>query len=770
MDCCSSTTANNYLDYRHHSMNNNFCYPYTPSMLRSASPYPMATGAGGGGGGGGAGRYGAGIPDGYHHRSGYGAASSSTGGMGGYNDINGGGYDKYYGAGYHHPHHHHHPHHSAAPTMGHGAIGGGYGSSGYYGSYSSSYREYGGYNPYYHHHHHHQSQSPYSRAGLAGMPPGYGSGGAGYLYPGRHMAGSSSNPSAYPPYHLQREHHQYSSFASYANGSNGMTASSYRSNLGSLQTEQSSNGSSSKVQHHHQQQQQQHGYSSSQGFGHNDRAGLAASNTNQTDGAVSNASAGSPSTAATSLFPSSTSVSNGFSTGSSSEYSPLSASYGPADSPQLPLQPPQQSQHHHQQQQGQNDSTAENGGESPTPTSATADYHHPLTDGVGKDSSSRGGGGGSSATTRKPKERKHQRAYGNGQTGNNGTGNGGSESSRTSSPTASVGGAAAAAAAATASSSSSNGGASAPAAVGAVAPASARMKSLDALTNLCWPDGEQFTSKMRKYSNAGGTKSKDTANNRKQDANEVESGVSSSPSRAHNGTGRRTKKLTKQQKEQLKSSDAKDKQTNAGAAVTATPPVENKNITPLPGFQQAFGSTEIGKFSEAFFNSSPTPNDTSTPEHHHHHHHPLHHHQLSEQQPPPSQQHQQQLQLLHHSQRTSTPQQQAHHQLSGGTVEQLLMDSLHSYESDVDTMSPQQQPWDHAVTPGTTMGSLDRLSSYESCHNGGNLSSAAAGYNLQIGTSFHPSYYESSSYSSDHAVDSPLGSYFSEMTCNEFVN
>uniref|UniRef100_A0A182FEX7 Uncharacterized protein n=2 Tax=Anopheles albimanus TaxID=7167 RepID=A0A182FEX7_ANOAL len=277
---------------------------------------------------------------------------------------------------------------------------------------------------------------------------------------------------------------------------------------------------------------------------------------------------------------------------------------------------------------------------------------------------------------------------------------------------------------------------------------------------------------MRKYSNAGGTKSKEAANSRKQDANELDSGVSSSPSR---GTGRRTKKLTKQQKEQLKSADAKDKQTSAGPAVPATPPVENKNITPLPGFQQAFGSTEIGKFSEAFFNSSPTPTtDTSTPEHHHHHH-PLHHHPLSEHQ----QQQQQQHQLLHHSQRTSTPQQQqqqqqqAHHQLSGGTVEQLMMDSLHTYESDVDTLSPQQQQqaWEHTGTSGTTMGSLDRLSSYESCHNGGNISSAAAaGYNLQIGTSFHPSYYESSSYSSDHAVDSPLGSYFSEMTCNEFVN
>ena len=31
-------------------MNGNFCYPYAPSMLRSASPYPLAGGGGGGGG------------------------------------------------------------------------------------------------------------------------------------------------------------------------------------------------------------------------------------------------------------------------------------------------------------------------------------------------------------------------------------------------------------------------------------------------------------------------------------------------------------------------------------------------------------------------------------------------------------------------------------------------------------------------------------------------------------------------------------------------
>lgn len=31
------------------------------------------------------------------------------------------------------------------------------------------------------------------------------------------------------------------------------------------------------------------------------------------------------------------------------------------------------------------------------------------------------------------------------------------------------------------------------------------------------------------------------------------------------------------------------------------------NIIPLPGFQQAFGSTEIGRFSEIFFNTSDSP-------------------------------------------------------------------------------------------------------------------------------------------------------------------
>lgn len=32
-----------------------------------------------------------------------------------------------------------------------------------------------------------------------------------------------------------------------------------------------------------------------------------------------------------------------------------------------------------------------------------------------------------------------------------------------------------------------------------------------------------------------------------------------------------------------------------------------QKITPLPAFQQAFGSTEIGRFSEVFFNAPDSP-------------------------------------------------------------------------------------------------------------------------------------------------------------------
>lgn len=41
-------------------------------------------------------------------------------------------------------------------------------------------------------------------------------------------------------------------------------------------------------------------------------------------------------------------------------------------------------------------------------------------------------------------------------------------------------------------------------------------------------------------------------------------------------------------------------------------PIRNvffQNVTPLPGFQQAFGSTEIGRFSEIFFNAPESPNE-----------------------------------------------------------------------------------------------------------------------------------------------------------------
>jgi hypothetical protein len=33
-----------------------------------------------------------------------------------------------------------------------------------------------------------------------------------------------------------------------------------------------------------------------------------------------------------------------------------------------------------------------------------------------------------------------------------------------------------------------------------------------------------------------------------------------------------------------------------------------QNVTPLPGFLQTFGGTEIGRFSEAFFTTSESPN------------------------------------------------------------------------------------------------------------------------------------------------------------------
>ncbi|XP_058066136.1 AF4/FMR2 family member lilli [Anopheles bellator] len=656
MDCCSSTS---YMDYRHHSMNSNFCYPYAPSMLRSASPYPLAGPVGV------PGRYG---PDtgggGYHRSSALGYASSM-----GYPHE---GYDKYYG-GYHH--------HTGA--SGHGSIGGGYGTSGYYGSYSSSaYREYGGYGHYYGHH---QSQSPYSRGYGAGTT---GAGSAAYLYPGRHYPGSGGLAPQHPGFaradsylyhHPQQrgEQPQYSSFASY-----GSIPTPFRSSLGSGGGATTSDPPSAKSPYS----------TSSPGFpatgsNHLERPVAAASaqpsappsGVNGSSGALDSA-ARSPSSTA-SLFP------NGYSP--SSGYSPLSASYrGPTaadDSPQLPLQPEPDEGDAPQQPHAAAAAAAVRGATEFSPD---------------------GGSPKEARGTRKPKERKLQQQQRGMMYG--GQPNGGRSSS------------------------SAGSRASSPTTAAAAASASARMKSLDALTNLCWPDGEQFSSKMRKYSNASGLKSKDGATSRKQDVNDLELSAAASPSRT-TGTGRRAKKQTKQQKE-LKSSDGKEKQTSS--AVTSVPPVENKNVTPLPGFQQAFGSTEIGKFSEVFFNSSPTPNESSPSQHHHAMHHP-----------------QAQQQQLQHQQRIQQQQQQQQQHHHHGTVQQLVMDSLNAYESDVDTLSPQS--WDPppaAAAPAPT-------DSYEGC----------TGYNLQIGTSFHPSYFESSSYS-DHAVDSPLGSYFSEMTCNEFVN
>ncbi|XP_052859816.1 AF4/FMR2 family member lilli-like [Anopheles cruzii] len=635
MDCCSSA---NYIDYRHHSMNSNFCYPYTPSMLRSASPYPLAA----------PGRYG---PDGavgyqYHRSSALGYASSM---------------------GY--------------PHDGYG--GGGYGTSGYYGSYSSSaYREYnigGGYGHYYGH----QSQSPYSR--------GYGAAttGAAYLYPGRHYQGSGTLAPQHPGFargdsylyhHPQQrgEQPQYSSFASY-----GSIPTPFRSSLGS------GGGTPSDPPPAKSPYATSSPGFTTTGSSHLERPVSVASALPSAPSGVNSSNGSSAALDSAARSPSASLFPNGYSP--SSGYSPLSASYGPTaadDSPQLPLQPDPDE------------------GEARRDAAVAARGATEFSPDGGSPKEARG--------TRKPKERKLQQQqrgmmYG-GQT--NGTGAGGRSSSsagsRASSPTAA-----------------------------AAASASARMKSLDALTNLCWPDGEQFSSKMRKYSNASGLKSKDGANSRKQDLNDHELSAAASPSRT-TGAGRRPKKQTKQQKE-LKSSDGKEKQANSAASVTSVPPVENKNVTPLPGFQQAFGSTEIGKFSEVFFNSSPTPNESSPSQHHHAMHHPQQQQQQLQHQQQRIQQQQQQQQQQHH-----------HH----GAVQQLLMDSLNAYESDVDTLSPQSwEPPPPAAAPATA-------ESYEGC----------TGYNhLQIGTSFHPSYFESSSYS-DHAVDSPLGSYFSEMTCNEFVN
>uniref|UniRef100_A0A182NIS8 Uncharacterized protein n=1 Tax=Anopheles dirus TaxID=7168 RepID=A0A182NIS8_9DIPT len=626
MDCCSSS---NYVDYRHHSMSGNFCYPYTPSMLRSASPYPL--GAGGG-------RYGSDYRSsplgGYHHVGGPGA---------GYE----GGYEKYYG-GYHH---------AASGYQG-----------GYYGNYPSSYRDYGGYGHYYGH----QSQSPYARGsgggGAGAPPPGYPGGSStggpgGYLYPGRHYpAHPFGSREAY--YHAaQREHHQqqYSNFASYSH----LQPSPYRSGIGPGEH----TGSKS---HHHQQhqhhQQQQYPPQPSFAGSHTER-GMTGS-----VGSDGSASTGHPSPSSASLY----SAPNGYSS-PSSDYTaglPASSSYGAqADSPQHPLTAAGGS--HHDAAEERN---------APTPTtpllSGATEFPHGTKD----------------TRMRRPKERKLHRG------------------SRTSSPTTGP----------PANGLSGNSG------------AAQRMKSLDALTNLCWPEEDHFPGRMRKYSN--GLKSKETANSKKE-SNELEATGTASPSRVGTGPGRRTKKQTagsssSKQSKEAKANESREKQTNgatAPAAATATPPVENKNITPLPGFQQAFGSTEIGKFSEVFFNSSPTSSDHSPP-HHHHHHHAL---QLQEQQ--------QQHHHHHHQGQQSQP-------IPSQSMQQLVMDTLNAYESDVDTLSP--QPWEpaHGGEPYDSGGT-----------NGG------AGYNLQIGTTFHPSYYESSSYS-DHAVDSPLGNYFSEMTCSEFVN
>ncbi|XP_050074128.1 AT-rich interactive domain-containing protein 1B-like isoform X2 [Anopheles maculipalpis] len=639
MDCCSSS---NYLDYRHHSMNgNSFCYPYSPNMLRSASPYPLATG----------GRYG-----GSDYRSSP---------LGGYHHHHGGydgsvGYDKYYGS-YHH----------APPSSSYQA--------GYYGNYPSSYRDFGSYGHYYH-----QSQSPYARGGgtSGGASHGYGGASAGsYLYPGRHYPASSlahpafgsSRESAY--YHAQREHHhqqqqqqQYSSFANY-----GHLPPPYRNGVGPG-THEHPGGKS-----HHNQPAQQQPYAPQQTFaGSHSERGIAGGGVGESQ----TTPASQPSPSSSTLF----GAQNGYSS-PSSDYTPLpTSSYGSGDSPQHPLAAG-----------GQHDADERDAPTTPTPSaallSATAEFPHGTKDN----------------RMRKPKERKLHRGYGTGVGGDSG------RSSRASSPAAVNG------------LSGSNG-----------AAAATRMKSLDALTNLCWPEEDQFPGRMRKYSTANGLKAKDGSNGRKE-SNELENANTASPSRTA-GPARRTKKQTpsggRQSKETKSSAESREKQTNGASPPTTAPAAENKHITPLPGFQQAFGSTEIGKFSEVFFNSSPTSASHSPPDHHNQHH--LHHHHSLQ-----LQEHQQQRQQQQTHQSQQVPAQ------SNGTVQQLVMESLNAYESDVDTLSP-SQAWDTSG-PGPGDGGGD------------------PGYSLPIGTTFHPSYYESSSYS-DHAVDSPLGNYFSEMTCNEFVN
>uniref|UniRef100_A0A182QZ73 Uncharacterized protein n=1 Tax=Anopheles farauti TaxID=69004 RepID=A0A182QZ73_9DIPT len=633
MDCCSTSS---YVDYRHRSMNGNFCYPYAPSMLRSASPYPLAATS----------RYGSDYrssPLGYHH----------AGGHAGPGAYDGGSYEKYYGGGYHH-----------APS--------GY-QSGYYGNYPSAYRDYGGYGHYYGH----QAQSPYAR-GSSSLGPGAspysgGSPNGGYLYAGgRHYpAPAFGSREAYYHQHnaAQRDHHQqYPNFTGY---SHLHQPSPYRHGVGPAQEH-----SGGKSHHHHpgqQQHQQQYPPQPSFTGSHNER-GMTGSV--GSDG--SSTSTGHPSPSSASLY----GAPNGYPS-PSSEYTNTTGGGGglPASSASYSSQA-DSPQHH--------DAAKER--DAPTPTT-------PLLGGGATEGLPHGT---KDARMRKPKERKLHRG------------------SRTSSPSG----------AATVNNERTVGG-------GGGGPAQ-RMKSLDALTNLCWPEEDQFPGRARKYSTANGLKSKEAANGRKE-SNELEATGTASPGRAGSGPGRRTKKQTpgsnKQSKEATRANESREKQTNGGTATnppaTTAPSMENKHITPLPGFQQAFGSTEIGKFSEVFFNSSPTSSDHSPPDHHHHHHH---HHPL-------------QLQEQHQSQSQSQIPAQTLH---GTTMQQLVMESLNAYESDVDTLSP--QPWDPA--PGEP---------YDSGGGGG------TGYNLQIGTTFHPSYYESSSYS-DHAVDSPLGNYFSEMTCSEFVN
>ncbi|KAL1377995.1 hypothetical protein pipiens_004074 [Culex pipiens pipiens] len=150
MERCSSSTS--YMDYHRHSMaGNNFCYPYSPGMMRNGgSPYPM-------------GGVGSAAPR-------YGMADYRSGGY--YGE---GGFDKYYGGGG-------------------GGYHAGYGAN-YYGNGYASYRDFG-YNDYY------QGSAFAGHHGAGGYHGPAGS--SSHLYGGRQSLPLAFQRESY--YHHQRDH------------------------------------------------------------------------------------------------------------------------------------------------------------------------------------------------------------------------------------------------------------------------------------------------------------------------------------------------------------------------------------------------------------------------------------------------------------------------------------------------------------------------------------------------------------------------------------